>query len=95
LSEQAVDKLFEVRASGVDLVLNFDLNFGLGYGLSGGMVPIGPRACFWGGFGGSLIVMDQEAQLTVSYMMNKMGPELLGDLRGFALALTAGAAAVA
>jgi CubicO group peptidase (beta-lactamase class C family) len=76
-------------------VLNFDLNFGLGYGLSGGMVPIGPRACFWGGFGGSLIVMDQEAQLTVSYMMNKMAPELLGDLRGFALALTAGAAAVA
>ncbi len=95
LSEKGVDRLFDVRASGVDLVLNFDLNFGLGYGLSGGMVPIGPRACFWGGFGGSLIVMDQEAELTVSYMMNKMAPELLGDLRGFALALTAGAAAVA
>ncbi len=43
---------------------------------------MGPRACFWGGYGGSLIVMDQDARLTVSYVMNRMESGLTGDLRG-------------
>ncbi len=45
-------------------------------------MPIGPRACYWGGYGGSLIVMDLEAGLTVCYVMNRMETGLQGDLRG-------------
>ncbi len=93
LSEAGVDRLFEIQSTGVDAVLGFDLTFGLGYGLGSETVPIGPRACFWGGYGGSLILMDQDQGLTFSYMMNKMAPTLMGDLRGFGLAITAGIAA--
>ena len=93
LSEAGVDRLFEIQSTGVDAVIGFDLTFGLGYGLASATVPIGPRACFWGGYGGSLILMDQDQGLTFSYMMNKMAPTLMGDLRGFGLAITAGMAA--
>ena len=61
----------------------------MGYGLSSGMMPIGPRACFWGGYGGSLIVMDQDAGLTVCYVMNRMEAGLQGDLRGANIVMAA------
>ena len=65
---------------------------GAGYGLGNETVPLGPNACFWGGFGGSIIVMDQESGLTISYMMNKMQVGLVGDTRGFVIVLAALAA---
>ena len=37
--------------------------------------------------------MDQDSGLTFSYMMNKMAPELIGDTRGFTLAMHAAMAA--
>ena len=57
-------------------------------------VAIGPRTCFWGGFGGSLIIMDQDLELTVAYVMNKMNIGLVGDTRGAAFALLAAIAAM-
>lgn len=57
-------------------------------------MPIGPRACYWGGFGGSLVIMDQDLELTVAYMMNKMNVGLVGDVRGGEFALLAAIAAV-
>jgi CubicO group peptidase (beta-lactamase class C family) len=65
------------------------MRFGMGYGLGGELIPMGPRACFWGGMGGSIIVMDQETRLTVCYIMNKMAPDIIGDTRGFDLAMAA------
>lgn len=93
-SEATGDRIFRVQTSGVDQVLDMDLNFGLGYGLASNAVPLGPRACYWGGFGGSVIFMDQDLKLTVAYMMNKMQVGLVGDTRGPALALTAAMAAM-
>ena len=75
-------------------MLGVDVSFGLGYGLASSYTPVGPRTCFWGGFGGSLIMMDQELGLTVSYMMNKMAFGLLGDTRGGDIALLATVAAM-
>jgi CubicO group peptidase (beta-lactamase class C family) len=43
-----------------------------------GNVPEG-RVCFWGGWGGSLIIMDLDRRTTISYMMNKMQPGLVGS----------------
>jgi CubicO group peptidase (beta-lactamase class C family) len=95
LSAEGCDAIFDEQSNGRDLILlGMPYRFGMGYGLSTEMMPIGPRACFWGGYGGSLIVMDQDTRLTVSYVMNRMEPGLEGDLRGANLVLAAAAAMV-
>jgi CubicO group peptidase (beta-lactamase class C family) len=43
------------------------------------------KVCFWGGWGGSVIVVDTTKRLTISYMMNRMESGLVGDSRGEAL----------
>jgi CubicO group peptidase (beta-lactamase class C family) len=93
LSEAGVDRIFTEQASGTDLVLGVPVRLGMGYGLSSEMMPMGPRACYWGGYGGSVIIMDQDSELTVAYMMNKMESGLVGDTRGATIALTAAMAA--
>jgi hypothetical protein len=40
-----------------------------GYGLAAEAMPFGPRACYWGVYGGSLVVIDQDTALTVAYVM--------------------------
>jgi len=89
LSSEGCDAVFDEQSNGKDLVLGIPMRFGMGYGLSGELMPMGPRACFWGGYGGSLIVMDQDARLTVSYVMNKMEGGLTGDLRGVNIVMAA------
>jgi CubicO group peptidase (beta-lactamase class C family) len=93
-SEQTGDMIFQPRVGGVDMVLGVNMNFGLGYGLASPEVPMGPRGCYWGGYGGSVIIMDQDVNLTIAYMMNKMQTGLVGDTRGTDLALAAAMAAL-
>jgi CubicO group peptidase (beta-lactamase class C family) len=93
-SEKTGDKVFQVRTSSLDQVLAFNVKFGLGYGLASTDVPLGPRGCYWGGYGGSIIIMDQDVDLTVAYMMNKMQFGLVGDTRGTAIVLAAAMAAL-
>ena len=84
LSEQTVDLIFDVQADGVDLVLEAPYRFGIGYALTPApSLPYLPegRVAWWGGWGGSLVVMDLDRRLTISYMMNKMGAGLLGSGR--------------
>ena len=76
--------IFREQLNGIDLVLGVPLRFGIGYGLHrADLLPFIPdgRICFWGGWGGSLIVMDTGRWMTVSYMMNKMGPGVVGSDR--------------
>ena len=42
------------------------------------------RICFWGGWGGSMIIMDTGRRMTISYMMNKMAPGIIGSDRSAA-----------
>jgi len=91
LSERGCRAIFEEQSNGEDLVLGVPLRFGMGYGLANQTVPIGPAACFWGGLGGSLVISDLDARLTVAYVMNRMELGLLGDTRGMSLALAAAA----
>jgi CubicO group peptidase (beta-lactamase class C family) len=79
--------VFEEQAHGIDLVLGAPLRLGMGYGLNSDELPISPNehTCFWGGWGGSLIVVDLDARMTVAYVMNRMGEGTLGDLRGAAI----------
>ena len=82
---------FDEQSYGEDLVLGVPMRFGMGYGLNGKEVPMGPNEniCYWGGWGGSTIVVDQDAHLCTSYVMNKMFSGVLGDTRGFSLLQTA------
>jgi CubicO group peptidase (beta-lactamase class C family) len=89
LSSASTDVIFEEQANGIDKVLATPLRFGMGYGLGTAEIPLGPRACYWGGYGGSIIVMDQETELTICYVMNRMESGLVGDTRGFTIVLEA------
>lgn len=88
LSETGTKRVFEKQSEGMDLVLGVPLVFGMGYGLNSEATPISPNknTCFWGGYGGSSVIVDQDANLCFSYVMNKMESGLLGDPRGFGLA---------
>jgi CubicO group peptidase (beta-lactamase class C family) len=88
-SEAGVDRVFDEQILGTDLILGYELRFGMGYGLSSSLMPIGPRACYWGGYGGSLIIMDQDAGMTICYAMNRMGDAIMGDLRGLGIVAAA------
>jgi CubicO group peptidase (beta-lactamase class C family) len=82
LSPETIEHIFREQAHGIDLFLGAPLRFGIGYGLPDPVgVPFVPegRVCFWGGWGGSVIIMDLDRRLTVSYMMNKMQPGLVGS----------------
>ncbi len=84
LSPKTIDLIFDVQADGVDVVLGIPLKWGIGFGLpQPETLPEIPdeRICFWGGWGGSMIVMDLDRRLTISYMMNKMGPGIIGSDR--------------
>jgi CubicO group peptidase (beta-lactamase class C family) len=37
--------------------------------------------CFWGGWGGSMIIMDVGRRMTISYVMNRMAPGIIGSDR--------------
>jgi CubicO group peptidase (beta-lactamase class C family) len=82
LSAKGCEAVFDEQAHGVDLVLGVDLRFGIGYGLATETMPIGEHACYWGGWGGSLIVSDLDSHLTFAYVMNRMEAGLVGDTRG-------------
>ena len=84
LSPDAIGLIFDEQSHGPDLVLGVPLRFGIGYALpETETVPYIPpgRTCFWGGWGGSVILMDLDARTTISYMMNKMGPGIIGSNR--------------
>ena len=49
-----------------------------------------PRTCFWGGWGGSMVLVDLDARMTVSYVMNQMLDQgTLGDDRALIIMLAA------
>ncbi len=89
LSAAGVERVLEEQANGTDLVMGIPIRFGVGYGLPSPEVPISPsdRACLWGGWGGSVILVDMDNHMTFAYMMNRMAEGLVGDDRAFGLAI--------
>jgi CubicO group peptidase (beta-lactamase class C family) len=84
LSESGTRRIFDKQMHTQDLVLGVPIVFGMGYGLTSEMMPMGPNphVAYWGGWGGSTVVVDQDARMCVSYVMNRMEGSLLGDTRG-------------
>jgi CubicO group peptidase (beta-lactamase class C family) len=83
--------IFDEQANGDDLVLQLPVRIGMGYGLNSEAMPISPNpnVCFWGGWGGSIVVNDLDSRLTVAYVMNRMGEGTVGDERGGSLVMAA------
>jgi CubicO group peptidase (beta-lactamase class C family) len=84
LGQDTIDLIFREQLNGIDVVLGAQLRWGIGFGLyQPDLLPWAPAAkiCFWGGWGGSMILMDVGRQMTVSYVMNKMGPGIVGSNR--------------
>ena len=88
LSPDTIDLIFDEQAKGDDLILDLPYRFGVGYGIADSTLrpdlPDG-RICFWGGWGGSSIVVDCDRRMTVAFVMNKMLSSEAGDTRAEAI----------
>jgi CubicO group peptidase (beta-lactamase class C family) len=88
MSEAGCRKALELQIEGDDLILGRPARFGMGFGLAGGVVPLpSPNTIYWGGYGGSLAIIDMDARTTFGYAMNKMAGTTVGDMRAFGLAM--------
>jgi CubicO group peptidase (beta-lactamase class C family) len=85
LSEEGCRRALEPQVTGVDLVLGMPMSFGLGFALGAGIMP-NDNTIFWGGYGGSLALIDLDARTTIAYTPNRM-TGTVGDLRAFGLAM--------
>lgn len=65
LSEAGCERVFDEQYVGEDRILNQRIHWGMGYRLEG-------RTCSWGGWGGSLVFVDFDRRMTVSYAMNQV-----------------------
>ncbi|WP_326572703.1 beta-lactamase family protein [Actinacidiphila glaucinigra] len=81
LSGAGCDRAREEQFSGEDRRLGMPVRWGLGYGLFGNSLG-------WGGWGGSLVMVDPEARMAVAYVTNQMR-EPADDTRGLELVMAA------
>lgn len=85
LSPETVNLIFKKQSEGVDLVLGMPITFGIGFALPNkdgprSWIPEG-RVCYWGGWGGSIAIMDMDRKMTICYAMNKMQGGTTGSPR--------------
>jgi CubicO group peptidase (beta-lactamase class C family) len=82
LSPETIEKALEEQSYCKDAVLRKPVRFGLGFGLPCKEIPFPhPRTLYWGGYGGSLAMIDLDAKMSAAFAMNKMSSEILLDTR--------------
>ncbi|KAA2255445.1 beta-lactamase family protein [Solihabitans fulvus] len=83
LSAAGCQRVREEQFHGKDRIFGVPMRYGMGYALNG-------NSCSWGGMGGSVVVVDLDAHMAVSYVMNQMLDEGgLSDERGVGIVLAA------
>jgi len=89
LTLPTIEKAIEEQYYGPDVVLGLPIRWGLGFALTSNEMPMGPNphTFGWGGWGGSLALVDLDARLSFSYVMNKLGPLVDTRAMGPAMAL--------
>jgi len=85
LSAPTIERIFDAQSHGPDLVLAAPLKMGIGFGLATPQVlpfvPPEEKVCFWGGWGGSVVLINPDRRTTAAYVMNRMGQGTLGNER--------------
>ncbi|MFC4492808.1 serine hydrolase domain-containing protein [Streptomyces ovatisporus] len=81
LSQAGCDRAREEQFSGEDRVLGMPVRYGLGYGLFGDTFG-------WGGWGGSIVMIEPEGRMVVAYVTSQMR-EPAADNRGLELVMAA------
>ncbi|MFB6637272.1 serine hydrolase domain-containing protein [Streptomyces chartreusis] len=81
LSRAGCDRAFEEQFDGDDRVLGMPMRWGLGYGLFG-------TTYGWGGWGGSLMMLEPGSRMVVAYVTNQMR-EPAEDTRGMEIVTAA------
>jgi CubicO group peptidase (beta-lactamase class C family) len=79
LSPEGCERAREEQYRGVDQVLGRSVRYGLGYGIF-------DPAVGWAGWGGSIVMVDLDARMSVAYVMNQM---MQPDYRGLGIVLAA------
>ena len=86
MSEAGCRKALELQIEGTDLILAQPARLGLGFGLASGMMPgINNGTMFWGGYGGSIAIIDMENRMSFGFAMNRMAGTTTGDMRALGL----------
>jgi CubicO group peptidase (beta-lactamase class C family) len=78
LSRQGSELAWEEQYRGFDQILGGQVRYAMGY-------RIVEPAFGWGGWGGSLVLIDPKERMTIAYAMNQMG----GDYRGLGIVIAA------
>lgn len=81
LSAKTVDKAISRQIINHDKVLLEKVEWGLGFRLNDYRTAIGPHSFSWGGYGGSICVMDRTHNASAAYVMNKSSSSVLGNPR--------------
>jgi len=85
MSEAGCRAALRQQSDFVDLGWLFPVRWAMGYALNLGGLSFGPDTCFWGGNGGSLIVVDFGRRMTFAYTMNQAVGAPFGDPRNATL----------
>jgi CubicO group peptidase (beta-lactamase class C family) len=85
MSREGCEAMLHQQSDGVDLAFLAPVRWTMGFALELGELSFGPRTCFWGGSGGSLVVVDLERRMSFAYVMNKMVGAPFGDPRNASL----------
>jgi CubicO group peptidase (beta-lactamase class C family) len=81
LSSAGCDRARGEQFQGVDRILGMQVRWGLGYGLFGSTYG-------WGGWGGSIVMIEPDARMAVAYVTNQMR-EPVADNRGLEVIMAA------
>jgi CubicO group peptidase (beta-lactamase class C family) len=81
LSSTGCDRAREEQFTGTDRILGMQIRWGLGYGLFGSTYG-------WGGWGGSIVMIEPDARMAVAYVTNQMR-EPADDNRGLEVIMAA------
>ncbi len=83
MSEAGARRGLEEQIDNIDQVLMGRLRHGIGFAreFEGWTCSPNENHMFWGGWGGSLAVVDFDARVSISYVMNRMDSSLTGDPR--------------
>ncbi|WP_367318938.1 serine hydrolase domain-containing protein [Streptomyces sp. HUAS ZL42] len=81
LSRAGSERAWEEQFHGEDRILGIPMRYGLGYGLFG-------TTYGWGGWGGSLVMIEPDSRMVVAYVTNQI-LEAANDTRGLEVVMAA------